>query len=74
MSQKSRETTYRIIGMMIPIVISFAAIAVQWGVVTTKLDSFQASINNLIKAKDKHSDMLRDVQQDVAFIKGKIIK
>jgi len=49
----------------IPIVLSFVALAVQWGVVTTKLDVFEDRL-------EKQGSAMLKMQQDVSFIKGKL--
>lgn len=60
-----KENAYRAAGILIPIVISFVALAVQWGVITTKLGMFE-------KRLEKHGEMLVKVKEDVSFIKGKM--
>ena len=50
---------------LIPIVLSFIALAVQWGVVTTKLDVFETRL-------EKQGSAMIKMQQDVSFIKGKM--
>jgi len=72
MNQKSKETSYRVVGMLIPIVVSFIMIAVQWGVITTKLSVFEGRINELINSKEKQAEILNALREDVAFIKGKM--
>jgi len=67
-----KENSYKIAGMVIPIVISFAMIAVQWGVITTKLSIFEGRIDELIISKDKQGEILNALREDVAFIKGKL--
>jgi len=72
MNQKSKENLYRALAIIVPVGMSFFVLAMQWGIVTTKLDLFENRINELINAKEKHADILAKVRQDVAFIKGKM--
>lgn len=67
-----KENLYRAAGILIPIGVSFIMIAVQWGVITTKLTVFEGRINELITSKDKQADILNALREDVAFIKGKL--
>ncbi len=67
-----KEDSFKVIGMLLPIIIAFAALAIQWGVVMTKLDVFGSSIDQLVNAKEKQDDILIQVQKDISYIKGKI--
>lgn len=57
---------------LMPLILSFIALAVQWGVVTTKLDVFESEIKNLVKSNELLTTRLSKVQAELAFIKGKI--
>ncbi len=72
MNQKSKEVFWRGMGMLIPIVFSAIALAVHWGVVTTRLSYFESRLKEVIQSVDKQGDTLTQVQKDVSFIKGKI--
>lgn len=72
MNQRSKETFWRAMGMLIPIVFSAVAIAIQWGVVTTRLTYFETRLKEVIQSTEKQSDTLTQVQKDISFIKGKI--
>lgn len=61
---KKNDNLWKIV---LPVATAFVAFAVQWGVVTTKLNSFEAVL-------DKHDEVLTQVQKDVSFIKGKMDK
>lgn len=71
MSNK-KENIAKGIGMLIPIGVSFAAIFVHWGVMTNQMDNFGKRIDKSDRSIEKLSDILTAVQNDVAFIKGKM--
>ena len=72
MNQKSKEVFWRGMGMLIPIAFSAIALAVHWGVVTTRLSYFESRLKEVIQSVDKQGDVLVKLQQDIAFIKGKL--
>lgn len=61
MADKKRDS--KISGSDISIILSFIALAVQWGIVTNKLDVFE-------KQLEKQGSAVTKMQQDVSFIKG----
>jgi len=65
MNTPRKENAYRAAGMLLPILVTFIALAVQWGTITTKLDIFEIRI-------EKQGEMLMKVKEDVSFIKGKL--
>lgn len=67
-----KENFWRMIGMLIPIVVSAIMIAVQWGIVTNQMANFGNRIDKSERTIEKLSDILMNVQKDVAFIKGKM--
>ncbi len=72
MNKIKKEDSFKMIGMLLPIVITFGALAIQWGVVMTKLDVFGTSIDHLINTNSKQDDILTQVQKDLSYIKGKL--
>lgn len=67
-----RENMWRMIGMLIPIFVSFIALGVQWGMITTKLDVFEDRLNESIQSKNKMCDTLDAIAKEVSYIKGKM--
>lgn len=72
MNTLKKDGLARTLGMVVPIFVSFVALAVQWGVVSTKLAQVETRLTEVIRAQDKQADTLTSVQKDISFIKGKM--
>ena len=72
MSTIKKESISKTLGMFLPTLIAIVALAVQWGAVMEKLDSFEKIQNRHTEAFEKTNEVLTKVQKDLSFIKGKI--
>ena len=55
-----------------PLFVSCVLLAAQWGSVTTKMELFGNTLRQVIDSVDKTNDSLNDLQNDMAYIKGKM--
>lgn len=70
MNIKSNESTIKTIGMIMPLVVAIVAIGVQWGAVTSRLDSFKLRLEKTDQKIEALVDSNASVREDVAEIKG----
>ena len=60
-------------GVILTIVIGMGAFAVQWGVVTTKLDQVQERLDELIVEARALRSESRAIERRVSYLEGRVI-
>ena len=72
MSDRKNENLYKFIGMLIPIIIAAVLILNEWGAIKTKISVFETHISKLFTSMEKQAEILTQLREDVAYIKGKL--
>ena len=80
---KENITVLKVVIAIAPVFISCLVVAMQWGVVTTRMDGFEINLKEVINgieskdvktaaAVDKINDTMVEIQKEMSFIKGEM--